>query len=103
MPKVSVYEDPDTAGQQTRRVEVGWQKGCAVQVGISVRNPAVPHVEFNNPDGSTTDVSEHVTITAGADPAKAWDGQFMELSRTQVNALIRHLRAARDAAFGRDE
>ena len=33
----------------------------------------------------------------------AWQGFHMDLSRQQINLLIRTLRGARDAAYGRDE
>lgn len=101
MPKVSIYERADADGAQARRVEVGWQKSCAVQLGVTKLRPGVTSVELLNADGSATDVSEYVSVTGGT--ADAWDGQFMELDRAQLNQLIRYLRDARDAAFGRDE
>lgn len=35
--------------------------------------------------------------------ATAWDGFYVDLDRAGINKLIRTLRRARDAAFGRDE
>jgi hypothetical protein len=101
MPKVSIYERADSAGAQARRIEVGWQKSCAVQLGVTKLRPGATSVELLKPDGTTTDVSDYVSVTGGS--LDAWDGQFMELDRAQINQLIRHLRDARDAAFGRDE
>jgi redox-sensitive bicupin YhaK (pirin superfamily) len=34
---------------------------------------------------------------------RAWAGEFVDLSRDQINHLIKQLRAARDQAYGRDE
>lgn len=58
-------------------VKVGWQAAGGVQVGIA--------------DGSFT--------IGGA----VYDSVWVHLDRRGINDLIRHLRRARDQAFGRDE
>ena len=59
-----------------RTVVVGWQRGMYVQLATI------------KPDGEDQ---------SGA------SGQYVDLERHHINALIRHLRRARDQAFGQDE
>ncbi len=83
MPKHYIYPAPNTDGSTSdRRVELNWQRDGGVQIATTVW-PGAPGTD---PD-TTVD----------------WDGQFVELSRTHVNHLIKQLRIARDQAFGRDE
>lgn len=73
----------------TATVQVGWDRLGSVQIA-SLRVPA------------------NLTVTVGAEGATTSSdeppaGQFVDLDRGKINDLIRHLRRARDAAFGRDE
>lgn len=43
------------------------------------------------------------TVNEDADPFSAEGGLYVNLDRRGINDLIRHLRRARDQAFGRDE
>lgn len=52
--------------------------------------------------------ASHVQMATVADEAPpssgmGAEGWFVSLNRRQINDLIRHLRRARDQAFGRDE
>jgi len=97
MPKFNIYPPPNPGGWDergaTRRVEVGYttrDNGGGVQIATSVRAEAAePGRDFYDPgDGG---------------PLKpAWEGQFVNLDRAGINELIRHLRTARDKAFGAD-
>lgn len=58
------------------------------------------------------DKDGHVQIASLGDPRGAGEpgvdegmgaGSFVDLNRVQINELIRNLRRARDAAYGRDE
>lgn len=83
MPRESVFgTDP-----QGTRVQVGWERDKHVQVGVC--GP----VEFS----FSTPLPEGVTV------APTYDGLWVTMTRQGINDLIRHLRRARDAAFGRDE
>lgn len=44
-----------------------------------------------------------LATVADAGPPEGLEGWFVTLDRTGINDLIRHLRKARDQAFGRDE
>jgi len=64
-------------------VKVGWERDKHVQVGV-----AGPHeFQFVEPLG------EGITVASGL---------WATLDRQGINSLIRHLRRARDAAFGQD-
>ena len=58
------------------RVEVGWDRYGAVQVA---------------------------TVDPEAELGSRESGLYVDLDRRGINDLIRHLRKARDQAFGRDE
>lgn len=51
--------------------------------------------------------TEHVqVVTFARHPVTyetVFDGRYVDLERREINQLIRHLRRARDQAFGRDE
>lgn len=83
MPRESVHGTGDDGFQ----AKVGWSPNGCVQLGVGG-----PH-EFS--------FSEPLPqgMTAG-DPYK---DLWVSLDRAGINDLIRHLRRARDAAFGRDE
>lgn len=109
MPKTNIYPHPNPDGTDaSRRVEVGWQKDLGVQIGVTALVPgASPELEYVIPlGGGTATFPVTTTWTSAATspaPQRAWDGQFVDLDREQLNRLIRTLRDARDAAFGRDE
>lgn len=71
------YGDPDTRRPVTR---VGWSKEAG-------------HVEIATmmPDGIPLE------------PGPEANGWFMQLTRSEINQLIRVLRKARDQAYGKDE
>ncbi len=86
MPKELVYNrDAISEHAETAIVEhiaIGWTKDRTAQIGV-IQGPPVK-IEI---DGEVT----------------ADKGLWMDLDRGQINMLIRSLRKARDAAFGRDE
>lgn len=79
----------------SRAVVVGWQKDTDVQVG-TVDDNASAGLDVWYPGQSRP--AEGVSTSAGVS-----SGFFATLDRQGVNDLIRILRKARDAAFGRDE
>lgn len=83
MPRESVYGTDDSG----YAVKVGWERDKHVQVGVG--GP----VEFT----FTTPLPEGVTV------APTYDGLWVTMTRQGINDLIRHLRRARDAAFGADQ
>ncbi len=96
MPKHYLYPDPTRAGEdaaQTGRLELHWQRDNYVQLA-STRwaGDGAPDTAAEFLPGTSTNVSK-----------LAWDGQFIDLNRDQINHLIKQLRAARDQAYGRDE
>jgi hypothetical protein len=83
MPRESVYgTDPDNTA-----VKVGWDQNGNVQVGVS----SAGEFTFTQPLPATVSVNG------------PYDGLWVTLNRHGINCLIRHLRRARDAAFGSDE
>ena len=92
MPRETIYPRPNPDGTNAdRRVEVGWSRDCYVQIATTKLQPGADR-DREYVDGSADNPLKH-----------AWDGQWIDLDRHQINELIRHLRRARDAAFGRDE
>lgn len=91
MPKFNLYEhtkynpqDPE----QANRVEVGW----------TAAGDGVVHI------ATCTSIPERLqALATAAAEGSDWQGLCICLDRTQINALIRELRRARDAAYGRDE
>jgi len=92
MPKEIVYPRPNPNGTDADvRVEVGWSREQYVQIATrKLREGADRNAEF-------------VEATDDEPLRYAWEGSFVDLDRWQINDLIRHLRRARDQAFGRDE
>lgn len=111
-------------------LEVGWQRDCDVQVGISADNDHhLVDVIYGGPQGETAvgdlfkqrveqeqrhalaealgDVDDQVLgrwILDSVTGSTPYGGSiWWHPGRLQINALIRLLRKARDAAFGRDE
>jgi hypothetical protein len=91
MPRESIRER-----NGDKQIIVGWQRDAGVQVGV-----------INNASGVAT-----VTCSIGGETTSVRDvpvplpdsnGWFADLDRKGLNDLIRLLRRARDAAFGRDE
>lgn len=75
--RMAVDEQGNEVPLNTFRVSVGWNKETgSVQVATV------------DPDG---------------DPFAVSSGLYVDLDRQGINDLIRHLRRARDQAFGRDE
>lgn len=90
MPKEVVYGEQAVACDESKPrvpiIEVRWNRECGVvQVVTKATDPSDGRVEGDSPE-------THVT-----------DGYHVDIDRTQINALIRNLRRARDQAFGRDE
>lgn len=83
MPRESVFgtDEDGTA------VKVGWSSQGSVQVGVG----AVGAFQFVEP------------LPAGVSVSGNYDDLWVTMSRQGINDLIRHLRRARDQAFGRDE
>lgn len=95
MAKHYLYPHPNPDGTNAdSRIELHWQRDGAVQVASTKWAG-----QTDAPDTSM----EYLPGTAVNGPALAWDGQFVDLTREQVNHLIKQLRVARDQAFGRDE
>lgn len=78
MPKEII--DTGRTSDNPSYVQVGWHDGT-----VQLSTQAVP-LTILPPDG----------------PPKP-EGMFVDLNRRQINDLIRHLRKARDSAYGRDE
>jgi hypothetical protein len=77
-----------------RRISVGHSKGATgyAQLGVGLMVSANPHIAAAA--GAASVVNE--------DPE--WHTEWVTFSdRSMINQLIRELRAARDAAFGKDE
>ncbi len=87
MPRETVYGEQSPGGdQQVPIVEVLWNReGGYVQVVTKATDANGGRVAGDSPE-------THFT-----------DGMYVNLDRKGINAHIRHLRRARDQAFGRDE
>lgn len=79
MPRSIIYPISD-GNEGKRRVEVHWQRDGGVQIATA---------EW---DGEGDRDLDH-----------SWTSTFVNLSRTDVNHLIRQERIARNAAWGKDE
>lgn len=90
MPKEIVYGDQKFmpgSEDDPAVVVVGWSREAGdVQVVTRLLNAEVPHPDECHDEGV---------------PVKY--GMYVNLDRRGINDLIRHLRRARDQAFGRDE
>lgn len=115
MPKTSIYAAtyPGDLSRQIR-CEIGWARGYDVQIAVTqLAEGCEPTDEFVTHDETALTITagghlvpQAATIANGptGDALQpAWQGQRMTLSREQINNLIRALRDARDAAYGRDE
>ena len=83
MPKENIYGEGQTP-DWSPRVEVGWTNDLALTIGIDREEP------FRYVDPDRNGKTDHTAI-------------YLSLDRAGTNRLIRTLRKARDAAFGRDE
>ncbi|MBO0676853.1 hypothetical protein JRC04_05200 [Mycolicibacterium sp. S2-37] len=90
MPKEYIGADPQEHGS----LSVSWGRDQC-HVALSVAGP----IGWRNPLVEPTPYSEE----AGFDPDNGLDWHFNAFNRSEINALIRVLRKARDQAFGRDE
>ncbi|HEX6682966.1 MAG TPA: hypothetical protein VF062_09240 [Candidatus Limnocylindrales bacterium] len=91
---------PAEGGLHERRVEIQWFRDQDVRVGVTKRPPVDPNRVYVS--GSLAPATT-TTSAASTEPSEAWDGQFVDLDRSQINHLIRQLRTARDQAYGKDE
>ena len=110
MPKFNIYttaqpgvnvETGEVVAVVPRRVSVGWSRHQYAQIGVGHAFDA----KFDGDRRTTTGVpiDGAVLQTAQADDATEWVEEWIDLDRHMINQLIRELRTARDAAFGRDE
>lgn len=100
MPKETVYGeqmayDPADPKPRVARVEVMWNREAGHVQIVSKATDAeggrwAGYPKADEPYDETNE--HHVT-----------DGYYVNLGRVEINTLIRHLRRARDQAFGRDE
>jgi hypothetical protein len=90
------YGTPDEPGPARTIVEVGWQPGSHVELVTRIVRADDGSVYEPRP-GEPGDWD----IAPGA-PPRAF-GVFVQLDRSGINQLIRHLRRARDHSFGKDE
>lgn len=111
MPKFNIYcsvqpgvniETGEVVKVTPRRISVGWSRGQYAQLGIG---------HAVDPQDSALTALEKGTETAGSnlpvlgevEMGQEWLAEWIDLDRHMINQLIRELRKARDAAFGRDE
>lgn len=87
MAKHMIYPTANPDGTDAdRRIELQWQRERGAQIAVT---------KFGGVGDRTREYTEK------GDPT--WVGEAVDLTRDQINHLIRQLRAARDQAFGRDE
>ncbi len=96
MAKHHIYPTTMPEGMNAdRRIEVCWQRDTYVQIATT---------KWAGQIGSQPDPAmEFLSGTSTNEPKRAWAGEFVDLSREQINHLIKQLRIARDQAYGRDE
>ncbi len=80
MPRENINSDDENAAT---RVEVCWQPGRSVQVTTALRED-IP---------CSSEAPAHTRYTPGT---------YVSIDRAGINRLIRALRRARDAVFGKD-
>lgn len=90
-----IYPNPNPDGSDAgRRIELCWQRERSVQVATTA---------WKGEGGPDTALEFLPGTTTSPDLLRAWAGEFIDLTRDQLNHLIRQLRIARDQAFGKDE
>lgn len=105
MPKEVVYADLLPYGEEQSAVsiiEITWSRDAShVQIATRCVH-AADHSPFVWPE-----FEELLRGKMGEDDAQSilnmMSGLWATLDRTAINAIIRHLRRARDQAFGKDE
>ncbi len=105
MPKHYIYPNPNPDGTNARsRLELQWQRDGGVQLATT------SYAGEGKPDTAITYLTEAgdqlpAMITGNTFTAAplAWPGEHVELTRDQLNHLIKQLRIARDQAYGKDE
>jgi hypothetical protein len=89
-----IYPNPNPNGTNAdRRIELSWQRDLCV---------AVATTGWQGEPGKPDTAVEHL-LGPGFPAPRAWAGEVVELTRDQINHLIKQLRVARDQAYGRDE
>jgi hypothetical protein len=86
---------------------MGEKEGVMPKETVQLRDDMAVHVGWQRfPEGSASAAVQLATI-AKPHSAEGVDdplmGLYVDLNRDQINAVIRNLRRARDAAYGRDE
>lgn len=97
------YGTPDEPGPARSIVEVSWHPGSHVQIATrcvyATETSAAYEPEAGQPG--------YADLMGGQDAAgqriPRSFGIYTDLDRRAINMLIRHLRRARDQAFGKDE
>lgn len=94
MPKESIVLHRQVYGPEssaTSLAEVRWGRNGFVELGLRTVHGA--------------DHSDYIPTEAEkpGNDGKPIQGRYTSLERDQINELIRHLRRARDYAFGKDE
>lgn len=78
-----------------------------MRVPAELGEKPVVEVGWNREHGSVQIVSKVLSAIGGRfvedEGIHYTDGMYVDLDRRGINDLIRHLRRARDSAFGRDE
>jgi hypothetical protein len=90
------------------RAEVGWSHGC---VQVATTNAASTFelpadsdaASSSQPDRPSTGTERFLAAVTGMGTPEPFHGWFVTLDRDGCNRMIRALRKARDAAYGRDE
>ncbi len=102
MPKHYIYPQPNPDGTNAEsRLELHWQRDNGVQITTTKWAGLAGKV-----DHDVTYLAEALgtaITTSTAEVPLAWQGQAVELTRDQINHLIRELRIARDQAYGKNE
>lgn len=93
MPRFMLYPNPSPGeAHADTRVEVAWGRdsGDVVIAATKLRPGAHRDWETTVPDEN-------------GHAYRAWEGEFVPLTRDKINQLIRELRRARDQAYGADQ
>lgn len=88
MPKEIIYNKYGNTPENSEFVHIGWDRDCHVEVAT-----VSPHGRLMAYDPETK-----TYVQMGDTP-----GWFIQLDRHGINEMIRVLRRARDAAYGKDE
>jgi len=110
MPRERVFssDEPYTVASSARSVVgVVWSRDNYVQVFTELFNDDLKYVAPAD-NTNTIDINAPLVTRVAegqdAERRRTWaDGFYVTLDRQGINHLIRHLRRARDQAFGRDE